>query len=55
MKGYIVAYFVIIVLMFVSAYTLYEWDGIWIVIGVLSGLGFWVSYEIWSRKKGKKK
>ena len=55
MKGYIIAYFVIVALMLIFARTLYEWEGVWVVEGILAGIAFWVSDEIWTRQKAKKK
>lgn len=55
MKGYIVAFLIDCILMFVFAFTLFEWGGIWILEGILSGLGFWLADEIFARKKGDKK
>ena len=41
--------------MFFLAFTIYEWSGVWVIEGILSGIGFWLAGEIWARKKGDKK
>ena len=55
MIGYIIAFIIDIILMFILAFTCYEWGGIFVIEGILSGIGFCLADEIWTRKKGNKK
>lgn len=58
MKSCVIAYIVImaaiIVFALVAAKFFLWWDGIWVVLGILCGLGMWAGTEIESRLKKKK-
>lgn len=53
--GWMVFYFIDIILMFFFAVRFYEWNGIWILEGVLAGLGFVAADFIWTEHKERKK
>ena len=58
MKSCVIAYIVImaaiIVFAFLAAKFFLWWDGIWVVLGILCGLGIFFGMEIESRLKKKK-
>lgn len=58
MKDCVIAYIVImaaiIVFAFIAAKFFLWWDGIWVVLGILCGLGMWAGTEIEARLKKKK-
>ena len=58
MKSCVIAYIVImaaiIVFALVAAKFFLWWDGIWVVLGILCGLGIFFGMEIESKWKGNK-
>ena len=54
MKGWKIFFFFDIVIMFVLALTCYDWKGIFIVEGILTGLGFAAANIIQKNKREKK-
>ena len=53
MTGLVIAFFVIVALEIIAALVLYEWDGVYVLIGILAGIGFWIADEL--RKKTKER
>ena len=59
MKGYIIAILIDVALMCLVAYyygCVNQESGWWPVpLGILSGIGFWLADEIWSKMKARRK
>jgi hypothetical protein len=59
MKDLVIFYFAIIaaeILVTIACIKWFLWwDGIWVVLGILCGLGMWAGVEIEARLKKKKK
>ena len=55
MNGYAIAYFAvmaaIIIFGLLACKFLLWWNGTFIVLGVLCGIGMWLGDEVWSRSK----